>query len=236
MEHSDNTETTPTNTAPADSINTETTEALLTAIEARILGSLMEKQLTTPDLYPLTLNSLVTACNQKTSREPAMNLQNGEVQHCVNQLEGRDFVDIEYASRADKYKQKITRSLHFDKQEQAVFCLMLFRGPQTLNELLSRSKRMYEFESANEIEELLEKHLGKLKPLVFKVPAQAGQREDRYTHTLCGEPDLSNLPAPSRTRTSETTSQATDELKARVTKLEAQVAWLMNELGAENPE
>jgi uncharacterized protein YceH (UPF0502 family) len=214
--------TTDENTAP------ETEAALLSEIEARVLGALMEKQLTTPDVYPLTLNSLVTACNQKTSREPVMNLQNGEVQHCINDLESRDLVDIEYGSRADKYKQKLYRALHFDKPEQAIFCLLLLRGPQTVNELFSRSKRMYSFEDQASVEELLEKHLGKLKPLVFKIPAQAGQREDRFTHTLCGEPDLSNLPIP--TVRSSGSNESVAELKARIEKLEEQVCWLMEQL------
>ena len=204
-------------------------EALLSDIEARVLGALMEKQLTTPDVYPLTLNSLVTACNQKTSRVPVMNLQNGAVQHCLNDLEKRDFVDVEYGSRANKYKQKLYRVLHFDKPEQALFCLLLLRGPQTANELFARSKRMYDFADQAAVEELLDKHLGKLKPLVFKIPAQAGQREDRFTHTMCGEPDLSNLPAPTSRATSSNNEEVT-ELKARIEKLEEQVAWLMEQL------
>ncbi|WP_196159822.1 YceH family protein [Reinekea sp. G2M2-21] len=206
----------------------ENNDAMLTPTEARVLGSLMEKQMTTPDVYPLTLNSLVLACNQKTSREPVMNLQNGEVQRCLNQLEARDLVEIEYGSRADKFKQKLSKALSFDKAEQAIFCLMLLRGPQTVNELFSRSHRMFDFGSATKVQELLETLLGKLKPLVVKIPAQAGQREDRYTHLLCGEPDLSALPKATASRAVD--HSAIDELTQRVEILEKQVADLMAKL------
>ena len=201
--------------------------ALLSETEARVLGCLMEKQLTTPDVYPLTLNSLVTACNQKTSREPVMNLQSGEVQRCLNELQERGLVEIDYGSRADKYDQRLNRKLHFDKADQSVFCLLLLRGPQTVNELFSRSKRMVDFASAGDIKDLIERHLAKLKPLLMTIPAQAGQREDRYMHLLCGEPDLSALaqalPAPATANTSE--------LESRVAKLEEQMAALMAKLG-----
>lgn len=193
--------------------------AMLTDIEARVLGCLMEKQLTTPDVYPLTLNSLVTACNQKTSREPVMNLTNGEVQGTLNHLRDRELVDIEYGSRADKYDQKLTRKLHFDKADQAVFCLLLLRGPQTINELLSRSNRMYAFDSANDVKDLTERHLAKLNPLLMQIPAQAGQREDRYMHLLCGEPDLSAL-AMAKPRASSASDDRISALEARVEALE----------------
>lgn len=207
--------------------NEEETTSMLSNIEARILGALLEKKQTTPDAYPLTLNSLVTACNQKTSREPVMNLQVGEVQSCLNELETRDLVSIDYGSRADKYQEKLNKSLVFNGAEQAVFCLMLLRGPQTVNELFSRSKRMYDFSSANEVEELLEKHLGKLKPMVFKIPAQAGQREDRYTHTLCGQPEIT---VTTSSKNSQSQPVNGSDLEQRVKVLEEQVAMLMEKL------
>lgn len=212
-------------------------EPMLTAIEARVLGALMEKQMTTPDLYPLTQNSLVTACNQKTSREPVMNLQNGAVQQCLNKLEERHLVDVEYGSRANKYKQKLSKVMMFDKAEQALFCLMLLRGPQTVNELLSRSNRMHNFAGGHEIEDILDAHLGKLNPLIVRIPAQAGQREDRYTHMLCGEPNVSYTTTPSthapRVAMVNETNEDIDELKARVDALEKKVSWLLEQLGEE---
>lgn len=199
-------------------------ESMFTALEARILGALMEKQLTTPDGYPLSLNSLVLATNQKTSREPVMALNEGEVQHCIYELQDRELIEIEYGSRANKFKQRLSRVLHFDNAKQAIFCLMLLRGPQTINELLSRSRRMHEFANAGEVEELLDTLLGKLKPLIIKIPHQPGQREDRYTHLLCGQPDLTAVITSNKGQVSHSSS---NELIARVEELEKQVAWLM---------
>jgi len=206
--------------------NVATHEPMLSEKEARILGALMEKQLTTPDAYPLTLNSLVTACNQKTSREPVMNLTNGEVQHCLNLLQERDLIDIDYGSRADKYQQKLTRSLHFDSSEQAVYSLMLLRGAQTVNELYSRSQRMAEFDNAQGVKELLDHHTTKLKPLAKLIPAQAGQREDRFVQLLTGEPDLSQI-VNNQSITTSKNSGSISELSARVEALEQQVALLL---------
>lgn len=211
-----------------ETLSDNANEPMLTPLEARVLGSLMEKQQTTPDTYPLTLNSLVLACNQKTSREPVMNVNNGEVQRCLNQLQERGLVDIDYGSRADKYQQKISRVLHLDKAEQAIFSLLLLRGPQTLNELLSRSARQYEFSSSNELNDLIERQLNKLQPILMKIPAQAGLREDRYMHLLCGEPDISALARPSRS--TNTSTPVNEELLARVTLLEQQVADLTKRL------
>lgn len=209
---------------------TEENTALLTETEARVLGCLMEKQLTTPDVYPLTLNALVTACNQKTSREPVMNLQSGEVQRTLNELQDKGLVEIDYGSRADKYDQRLNRKLHFDKADQAVFCLLLLRGPQTLNELFSRSRRMFDFSSAADVTDLIERHLAKLKPLLMTIPAQAGQREDRYMHLLCGEPDLSAF-TQSRPSAKAVADDRVSELEARVQILETQVASLLEQLG-----
>lgn len=207
----------------------EPTDALLNTLEARILGCLMEKQLTTPDTYPLTLNALVTACNQKTSRHPVMQLSNGDVQACVNRLRDRELVSIEYASRADKYQQKLTRTLHFDKADQALFSLLLLRGPQTINELFSRSKRMVTFDSPSAVKDIIEQHQAKLKPLLMSIPPQAGQREERYMHRLCGEPDLT-LYAESSTGSSARSDDRIVELEGRVAALEDQVQQLMRQI------
>ena len=211
----------------------ETTEskdkAMLTPLEARILGALMEKQLTTPDAYPLTLNSLQLACNQKTNREPVMNLQEGALQQCLYALQDRNLVEFDYGARANKFNQRLARTLHFEKPEQAIFCIMLLRGPQTLNELFSRTKRMYEFKSLSEIEHLIEILLGKYTPLIVKIPPLSGQRETRYMHLLCGEPEVhTNSQAVSATHTEYAATK--DNLVFRVEELEKQVAWLMEKL------
>ena len=204
---------------------TEQDQAMLTELDARVLGCLMEKQLTTPDTYPLTLNALVTGCNQKTSRNPVMQLTNGEVLGTVNSLRDRELIDVDYGARADKYLQKLTRKLHFDKQDQALFALLLLRGPQTLNELFSRSKRMADFQSTDQVRDCIERHLAKLNPLLMSIPPQSGQREERYRHRLCGEPDLSQFAVS--TDAPASSPNRIDELEARVQTLEHQVAELL---------
>jgi uncharacterized protein YceH (UPF0502 family) len=199
-------------------------EALLTVLEARILGALMEKQLTTPDAYPLTLNSLVLACNQKSSREPVMALAEGEVKACLYKLQERKLVEFEYGSRADKYLQRLTKELHFNDAEHAIFCIMLLRGPQTVNELLTRTRRIYEFENAAEIDSLLDKLGNKLTPLIIKMPHQSGQRDDRYMHKLSGEPDMTFTLDK---QAAVTDAGVPDVLVERIEALEKQVAWLI---------
>ena len=204
-------------------------EAMLSPLEARILGALMEKQLTTPDAYPLTLNSLVLACNQKTSREPIMSLDEGEVQHALYELQERKLVEFDYGSRANKFKQCLTRTLHFGEAEHAIFCIMLLRGAQTTSELLSRSRRMHEFENATEVNELLTKLIGKISPLIKKMPQQSGQREERVMHLLCGEPEVSLI---NSAQVSKTSISSTSELSARVDELENQVTWLLEKVNS----
>jgi uncharacterized protein YceH (UPF0502 family) len=188
----------------------------------------MEKQLTTPDVYPLTLNSLVTACNQKTSREPVMDLTEGEVQQSLYDLQKRALVKFEYGSRADKYDQRLTREYHMNDAEHAIFCLMLLRGPQTINELLTRARRMYEFEGPEELTSLIDKLLNRTKPLMCRMPPSSGQREDRYMHLLSGEPAVNEQETSNITSSASSDSAASsDELFARIEELEKQVAWLM---------
>ncbi len=220
---------TPDQSEQQNSPQNDTTEkAMLTPLEARILGCLMEKQMTTPDAYPLTLNSLQLACNQKTSREPVMNLEEGKIQQCLYSLQDRKLVEFDYGSRATKFSQRLARTLHFDKPEQAIFCIMLLRGPQTSNELFTRTKRMYEFKSLNDIEQLLATLLGKYTPLIVKMPPQQGQREARYMHLLCGEPAITHL----NPEVNAIHEQPDESLIARVEALEKQVAWLMEKLSS----
>jgi uncharacterized protein YceH (UPF0502 family) len=214
------------NTPEIEETSEKTQEAMLTPLEARILGSLMEKQLTTPDAYPLTLNSLQLACNQKTSREPVMNLQEGAIQQCLYGLQDRKLVEFDYGARAIKFNQRLSRTLHFDKPEQAIFSIMLLRGPQTINELFSRTKRMYDFKSLNDIEHLIATLLGKYTPLIVKMPPQSGQREARYMHLLCGQPEAGSI----QPETGPISDQSKDNLTSRVEALEKQVAWLMERL------
>lgn len=205
---------------------TATDDAMLTDIEARTLGALMEKQLTTPDAYPLTLNSLLLACNQKTSREPITNLEQGEVQRCLSQLQDRKLVDVDYGSRAQRYDQRLTRVLGVDKSVQALLNILLLRGPQTVAELFARSQRMFEFASAESLEEKLESLCDKTAPIIVRIPRQAGQREDRYMHLLCGAPDLAALAA----QMTGSKKSSGGELDERIAILEQQMQTLQQQV------
>ncbi len=207
----------------------EKPEPIITATEARILGALMEKQLTTPDSYPLTLNSLQLACNQKTSREPVTNFEQGEIQNCLNGLQERKLVEVDWGARAARYDQRLTRVYSMDKAAQSLLCIMLLRGPQTLNELLTRTQRMYEFSSTGEIGEKLEQLCAKSNPLFMLLPRQAGQREDRYTHLFCGAPDLSQISQHAEAPATAS-AQELEPLIRRIEFLEQEVARLTQEL------
>lgn len=208
--------------SPESETETGSTEPLLTEVEARILGALMEKQLATPDAYPLTLNSLVLACNQKTSREPITNLESGEVQRCLSQMQDKKLIEVDYGSRANRYDQRLTRVLSLDKSAQAILNVMLLRGPQTLVELLTRTQRMFDFSSLENLQEKLDQLCAKTHPIILRIPRQPGQREDRYMHLLCGKPDLTAIAAMG----SGAKKSASPELEERVEKLEAQIEQL----------
>jgi uncharacterized protein YceH (UPF0502 family) len=222
--------------------------ALLNAIEARVLGALMEKQLTTPDQYPLTLNSLLLACNQKTSREPISNYESGQVQRCVSELQDRQLLSVDYGNRAARYDQRLTRVLSVDKATQAILTVLLLRGPQTVAEILTRTQRMVEFGSHQALEEKLQQLCAKTKPHVVHIPRQAGQREDRYTHLLCGAPDLAAIAAMQNSTSAGTSSRSSNDehsaqleqkiqqLENRIELLEKQVATLMDLNGVSNAD
>lgn len=218
-----------------NNLENDSPEPMLTAIEARVLGSLMEKQLTTPDAYPITLNSLVLACNQKTSREPISNYEQGEIQRCASQLQDKEWIKVDYSARAARYDQRLTRILGLDKASQALLTIMLLRGPQTLAELLTRTQRMYDFETQQNVEEKLDYLCAKTTPHFIKVGRVAGQREDRYMHLLCGKPDLeaiatmassSKLPAADD-KSIQILTEKIDALESQISHLQKQVAFLL---------
>jgi len=181
----------------------------------------MEKQMTTPEYYPLTLNALVAACNQKSSREPVMNLAGGEVASTINTLRGRGLVTASSGGRADRFEQQLSRKLGLSPRERAVICVLLLREAQTVNEIRTRTDRMTDFADNEDVLETLTQLAGRETPLVMNLGKAAGQREERFTHLLCGEPDLAALAAPAR-------SSGTD--KARIAELEAEVLALREEL------
>ncbi len=168
---------------------------ILTPIEARVLGSLIEKQITTPDYYPLTLNALTNACNQKSNREPVMELDEKTVVRALDSLREKHLVwQVKTAgSRVSKYEQNMSKVFKFSPQEIAILSVLLLRGPQTLGELRTRAARMYDFKDLAETEETLQNLMerGEDDPFVLKLPRQVGRKESRYAHLFCGEP--SNL-------------------------------------------
>lgn len=193
----------------------------LTLNEARILGCLIEKQATTPETYPLTLNAAVLACNQKTSREPVLNLNPGEVGQGLRSLEGRGLARLVMGSRADRWEQRADKQLELLQAQLTVLGLLLLRGPQTLNELLTRSQRMHAFDDLAE----LEHHLQRLasRGLACQLPRQTGQREERYMHLLGDPQDLQDAIAARPTERSDSRSQDDSrllQLEERISALE----------------
>lgn len=203
---------------------------LLSDVEARVLGCLMEKQQTTPDQYPLTLNSLVLACNQKSSREPRMSLTEGEVGHCLRELENRELVRVDMGARAYRYEHRMTTKYHVDKAQQAVLMIMMLRGPQTSSELFTRTQRTGLFSDVEDINNALERLSERAKPLIKLIPRQSGQREDRHAHLLCGEPAIPVIQAP----TGSISKNVTTALEARVEELESQVAEMKEQISEAN--
>lgn len=201
----------------------------LTAAEARILGCLIEKQATTPEVYPLTLNALVLACNQKTSREPLMNLSAGQVGQGLRSLEGHGLARLVMGSRADRWEHRTDKTLELVTAQVVLIGLLLLRGPQTVNELLTRSNRMHDFEDAEQLQHHLERLI--TRGLVCQLPRQAGQREDRYMHLL-GDPDDLQAALDARLTQAERPSgnahyeSRLEALEARVAELEARLASL----------
>ncbi|CAG0954663.1 MAG: DUF480 domain-containing protein [Rhizobiaceae bacterium] len=203
---------------------------LLSALEARVLGCLMEKQLLTPDVYPLTLNSLQAATNQKTSREPVMALEPADIYRTLKSLEEKGLSRRVMASRVDRWEQTAARRFSLTTPQSALVAMLMLRGPQTLNELQTRTERMANFSSEDAVRTELDMLIGKRPPLVKEIGRAPGQREDRYAHLLCGDVEASAAaPAPSRAHSPSPDALAA--LEERVRALEAKMAELLSRLG-----
>jgi uncharacterized protein YceH (UPF0502 family) len=226
------------NTDMTESNQSDLIQPQLEAIQARILGVLMEKQQTTPDAYPLTLNSLVIGCNQKTSREPVTNYTSGDIQHCLRGLADNSLVHIDPSGRADRFAQQLTNELGIDRAKQALLNVMLLRGAQTVHELLTRTQRMYSFENDQEVEDLLDELCQQNPPIVQRIAKQTGQRDDRFVHLLCGEPDLTAIASKRSHNSVSVLPQANEQIEAlegRITELEKKVEFLIAELDLSLP-
>lgn len=200
---------------------------ILTETEARVLGSLVEKQLTTPEYYPLTLNALVNACNQKNNREPVVAYDESTVSRCLENLRDRNLVYVFYGStsRVPKYKHMLPSVYDLDPAETAIMDVMLLRGPQTLGELRTRTERLHGFSGLGEIQETLDGLARRDDPLVVRLPIQPGQKEARFAHLLSGEIDVEAFAVTQAARStrSHVDAERMDKLEEEVVGLRAQV-------------
>jgi uncharacterized protein YceH (UPF0502 family) len=196
---------------------------LLNEVECRVLGSLIEKEISTPEYYPLSLNALVNACNQKSNRDPVMNLDEAAVRQALHSLDGQSLVRYVSASdsRVTKYEHRLQEAFNFYRHEVAILCVLLLRGPQTPGELRTRAERMHPFEDLGAVQSSLQ-HLMKREPPLAKVlPRQRGTKESRYAHLLSG--DVESFEPESEVEASTATSSVDGE---RIVLLEKEVAAL----------
>ena len=220
---------------------------ILSEIETRVLGSLVEKELTTPDYYPLSLNALVNACNQKSNRDPAMNLNEDAVRQALRSLEKEglagpaDGMD----NRVTKFEHRFQEAFNFDRREIAILCELLVRGPQTPGELRSRAERMYQFDDLGQVQSTLQRLAQREPPVVKMLPRQPGTKEARYAHLLSGDvqPHVPNdvqphaqndaqmrVPEATRERAAAHSAAHVQIDDERIARLENQLSALQNEV------
>ena len=197
---------------------------VLTAAQARVLGALVEKEITTPDYYPLSLNALINACNQRSNREPVMDLDEEEVRLALRRLEDQGLAGRARGSdgRVTKYEHRLQEVFNFDRRETAILCVLLLRGAQTPGELRGRAERMYRFEELEDVLATIEKLSQREPPLVAVLPRQPGTKESRYMQLFSGE-----APAVEFVAARTVSSSGGD----RVAQLEGEVAELRREVG-----
>ncbi len=211
-------------------------DILLSAAEARVLGSLIEKELTTPEYYPLSLNALVNACNQKSNRDPAMNLDEAAVSKALRALQSHELAGPadNYESRVSKYEHHLQEVFNFTRHETAIVCELLLRGPQTPGELRGRASRMHTFDDLGIVLSTLQRLMNREPALAKVLPRQPGTKEVRYTHLLCG--DVEPSPREPSLETGATSSEKDGDrlsrLEDQITSLQKEVADLKNELGS----
>ncbi|WP_340678865.1 DUF480 domain-containing protein [Paraglaciecola sp.] len=208
----------------------------LTPLQARIIGVLLEKETTTPDQYPLSLNGLTLGCNQKSNREPVMELAEHEVQQGLDELhEKKCIFNISSAgSRVTKYKHRFSdtefSTMQFTEQQRALICVLLLRGPQTPGELRTRTQRLAEFANVDEVENCLQSLFAlKGEQVVVKLAREPGKRESRYAHLFCGEEDF-EVAAAGEEPSEPSSHHNGNTLAGRVAELETQVADLTKQL------
>jgi len=217
-----------------ENINSSTeqieSKPFFTPEESRVVACLMEKQLTTPDYYPLTINALTTACNQKSNREPVMSLSEGQVGHIANVLAERGLVKVEYGDRANRISHCMKEYFSLNRAELAALNVLMLRKPLTLNDIQRRTTRMVAFEDQESVQLVLDTLIAHEQHLVVLLPPTPGLRGNRYAHTLCGNVSTENL------RPAVPIKLAKDDdrlrkLEDRVTSLEATLLKLINKIG-----
>ena len=171
---------------------------VLNNVEARVLGALIEKDITTPDYYPLSLNALVNACNQKSNRDPVMNLEEDAVRDALLNLNQKGLAGTVSSadSRVPKYEHRLQEAFNLPRAETATLCVLLLRGAQTPGELRGRSERMHRFEELSDVHSALQRLIQRDPPLVRMLPRQPGTKEARYAHLLSGDVELAGPPVP----------------------------------------
>ena len=202
---------------------------ILNDVETRVLGSLVEKDVTTPDYYPLSLNALVNACNQKNNRDPVMHVQEDAVQEALSTLQDKRLAGPTSSadSRVTKYEHRLQEAFNFTRGETAVLCVLLLRGPQTPGELRGRTERMHRFEDLTEVQSTLQRLMQHDPPLVRVIPRQPGTKESRYKHLLARDvEDAADVAQAPSSAFVASNSQDTD----RITHLENVVSDLRKEV------
>ena len=204
---------------------------ILNEFEARVLGALIEKEITTPDYYPISLNALVNACNQKSNRDPLMTLDENSVREALRSLNQKELAGPAdtFDSRVAKYEHRMQEAFNFTRSETAILCELLLRGPQTPGELRSRAERMHHFDELSQVQSALQLLMKREPPLAAVLPRQSGRKEARYAHLLSGDVKQVETvpPGPDATSTGGSNSHTNTE---RIALLENEVSALKQEL------
>jgi uncharacterized protein YceH (UPF0502 family) len=200
----------------------------LNPVEARVLGSLIEKEITTPEYYPLSLNALINACNQKSNRDPVVFHEEDDVLNALDTLrtKGLSTVITGAGSRVPKYAHRFSEKLNLGRREIAILCELLLRGAQTVGELRNRTERLHRFEDLSEVESLLER----MVEFVVKLPRRPGEKESRYTHLFCGPVDISQ-PVEHAATAAASRGDRVGQLEAEVAQLRLEVEELKRQFG-----
>jgi uncharacterized protein YceH (UPF0502 family) len=203
--------------------------SVLNAVEVRVLGALIEKDITTPDYYPLSLNALINACNQKSNRDPVISLDEGAVRDALLSLNQKGLAGAVSSadSRVPKYEHRLQEALNLPRAETAILCVLLLRGPQTPGELRGRTERMHRFEELSDVNSALQRLIQRDPPLVRMLPRQPGTKEARYAHLLSGDVEIAEPPAHEPVLADNAAdSERVARLESEVGSLKAEIAEL----------